>query len=80
MAVNKLLLSDVFQILYRKHCDCTFPVIIVVTATSVLHSYLVQISVCQLSLFFRLVADSQDKRFKARLGIAIFIFFVVYPT
>ena len=33
-----------------------------------------------LFLFFRLDADSQDKRSKARLGIAILIFFILHPT
>ena len=73
MAVNKLLLSAIFLLLYRKHCDCTFPVIIFVTATFVLHSCVANIYVLNYNYFFRLDVDSQVKKSKARLGITVFI-------
>ena len=41
MAVNILLLSAVFLILYREHCNCTFAMVMVVTGTFFLHSYCV---------------------------------------
>ena len=81
MAVNKLLLSAIFLLLYRKHCDCTFPMTVVVMETFVLHSYCVSnIYVSNYNYFFRLDVDAQVKKSKARLGITIFIFFVVQPT
>ena len=81
MTVNKLLLSAIFLMIYKKHCGSTFPMVMVVTATFVLHSYCVSnIYVSNYHYFFRLDVDSQVKKSKARLGITIFIFSVVHPT